>query len=41
MASLARIGLCRRRRGPAGLAVSVALAAHGVEHVVLERDRVA
>ena len=27
--------------GPAGLAVSAALAAHGVEHVVLERDRVA
>ena len=27
--------------GPAGLAVSAALAAHGIEHVVLERDRVA
>jgi putative flavoprotein involved in K+ transport len=27
--------------GPAGLAVSAALADHGVEHVVLERDRVA
>jgi putative flavoprotein involved in K+ transport len=27
--------------GPAGLAVSAALAGHGVEHVVLERDRVA
>ena len=27
--------------GPAGLAASVALAEHGVDHVVLERDRVA
>ena len=27
--------------GPAGLAASVALAGHGVDHLVLERDRVA
>ena len=27
--------------GPAGLAASVALAGRGIEHVVLERDRVA